>query len=121
MFEVVAGKVSGRVWLARMRGSLLTCWEEESEVCLRLLEVSEFMILEFIWPDSSKEVGIAVIEVAASEELGGNGEETVMSEWLVWMAVMEGLEPEDEALAWLLGLCTIACDWRLQEKTEGPE
>ena len=63
-----------------MRGSLLTCWGGESEVCLRLLEMSEFLILEFIWADSSEEVGIAVIEVAESEELGGNGEETVVSE-----------------------------------------
>ena len=44
------------------------------------LNVSEFMIVKFLWTDLSEEVGIEVIEGAKSEELGGNGEETAVSE-----------------------------------------
>ena len=107
MFEAVAEEVSERTEFSRMRGSLLICWggEEEMFECLRLLEVSEVEVAEYVRTGTREEEGVVFIEVAEREDAGDDGEEKAVSETLIWGSVVWGMKLRDAALSMLVGLC----------------
>ena len=89
MFKAVAEEVSEKKEFLRMRGSLLICQGGEEEIfeCLRLLE-SEFEVAEYVWMGKTEKEGVVFVEVAETEDAGGDGEEKAVSEILIWGSVV---------------------------------
>ena len=94
-----------------MHGSLFICCGGEEEIfeCLRLLEMSEFEVAEYVWLGKTEEEGVVFIEVAETEDAGGDGEKKAVSEILLWGSVVWGIELRDAALSMFVGLCKKAC------------
>ena len=77
--------------------------------CLRLLEVSEVEVAEYVRTGTTEEEGVVFIEMAETEDAGSDGEEEAVSEILLWGSVVWEINLRDVALSMLVGLCKKAC------------
>ena len=71
--------------------------------------MSEVEVTKYVRTGTTEKEGVVFVEVAETEDAGGDGEEKAVSEILIWGSVVWGMKLRDAALSMLVGLCKKAC------------